>query len=390
MKKLFLSFIVIAISLPSFALTSIYTKKVLGGPFCAGTTISVAFLTDTPAEPGNVFTAELSDKDGNFDAPLAIGSIVKTTSGLISCDLPLGLESGSKYRIRVVASNPVVIGTSSENKISINAKPKGLSITNIKACEATLNWTALASAAEYKVQYRVTGSGSWSSTIDAGTATSYTFTGLDAATNYDFQVRAICANDQKSDWSKASAATSACPTPSSLIVTAVGLTTSSLDWADAACTTGYLFQYRAFGELNWIQLTSSTSNINLTGLFAATLYEAQVANDCGATNSAWSASTIWETEYFRLAGDAETVSSFSVYPNPATGAFTVSFDSGRENTEVEILVQNMFGQLVYTTKNMAAAGLNHQVIDLDNPAAGVYFVTIKADGKELKTSLMVN
>ncbi|MBP9883008.1 MAG: fibronectin type III domain-containing protein [Chitinophagales bacterium] len=390
MKKLFLSFIIIAIAFPSFALTSIYTKKVLGGPFCAGTTISVAFLTDTPAEAGNVFTAELSDKDGNFGSPLPIGSIVKTTSGLITCELPIGLESGSKYRVRVVANNPAVIGTSSENKISINAKPKELSVTNIKACEATLNWASLASAAAYKVQYRIAGSGSWSSTFDAGTATSYTFTGLNASTNYDFQVRAICANDQKSDWSKASAATTACPTPASLIVTAVGLTTSSLDWADAACTTGYLFQYRAFGEPTWIQLTSPTSNINLTGLFAATLYEAQVANDCGTTNSAWSVSSIWETEYFRLAGDAAAVSSFSVYPNPASGAFTVSFDSGKENAEVEILVQNMFGQLVYKTKNIANAGINQQMIDLNNATAGVYFVTIKADGKELKTSLMVN
>jgi hypothetical protein len=30
------------------------------------------------------------------------------------------------------------------------------------------------------------------------------------------------------------------------------------------------------------------------------------------------------------------------------------------------------------------------MIDLNNATAGVYFVTIKADGKELKTSLMIN
>lgn len=389
MKKLFLSLIVITIGIPAFALTSIYTKKVLGGPFCAGTTISVAFLTDTPAEPGNVFTAELSDADGNFGSPTVIGTLVKTTSGLISCDLPLGLTSGSKYRIRVVANNPVVIGTSTENKISINAKPKGLSITNVKACEATLNWTALASAAEYKVQYRVTGSGSWSSTLDAGTATSYTFTGLNPSTGYDFQVRAICANDQKSDWSKASSTTSACPVPTSLIVTAVGLTTSSLDWADAACTTGYLFRYRAFGDLDWIELTSATSNINLTGLFAATLYEAQVANDCGAGNSAWSGSTIWETEYFKVAGDITSVTAYNVFPNPSNGAFTVAFNSVAENVPVAIMVQNMFGQVVYREDNLAAAGINQHMIDLKQATSGVYFVTLNVDGKELKTSLMV-
>ncbi|MEO6168247.1 MAG: T9SS type A sorting domain-containing protein, partial [Chitinophagales bacterium] len=154
-------------------------------------------------------------------------------------------------------------------------------------------------------------------------------------------------------------------------------------------TTGYFFQYRAFGETTWISLTAATSNINLTGLFPATLYEAQVANDCGTNNSAWSASTIWETEYFRLAGDVDMVSSFNVFPNPSNGIFNVNYTGSTENAPVEITVQNMYGQIIFNLTRQSVLGVNEQQIDLHKAAAGLYFVSIKSGGKEVKTSLMV-
>lgn len=389
MKKTLLSLIVIAFSVHAFALTAISTKKVLGGPFCPGSITMVGYIVDAPASAGNIFTAQLSDQDGNFTAPINIGSVTKTTSGSISCTIPLGLETGKKYRIRVVASNPAIAGSPCQNKVSINPKPNGLSITGITACSATLNWASLSTASAYKVQYRVTGSGSWSSTYDAGSGLSYVFNGLSSATSYDFQVRAVCSNDQKSDWAKKTASTSACGTPTNFIVTDVGLTTSSLDWADAPCTTGYFFQYRAFGEIDWVSLTTTSSNINLTNLFAATLYEAQVANDCGTNNSVWSASIIWETKYFRVAGNADMQAAFKVFPNPSSGAFIVNYSSSSDNEPVEIDVQNMYGQVILHTERQSALGINEAKIDIQNAPSGLYFVSIKCEGNEFKTSMMV-
>ncbi|MEO6169271.1 MAG: fibronectin type III domain-containing protein, partial [Chitinophagales bacterium] len=236
MKKTLLFLIVIAFSIHAFALTSIKTKKVLDGPFCPGAHTTVGYTVDAAANSGNVFTAQLSDKDGNFTSPINIGSIVKTTNGNIPCTIPTGLPSGTKYRIRVVSSNPAVIGSTTQNKIGINPKPNDLSVTGVNACQATLNWTSLPTAASYKVQYRLAGNGAWSESIDVGTNTSYTFTGLFSSMSYEFQVRAVCSGGEKSDWSKKTSSTAACATPTNLIVTAVGLTTSSLDWADAACT----------------------------------------------------------------------------------------------------------------------------------------------------------
>ncbi|MBX7110093.1 MAG: fibronectin type III domain-containing protein [Chitinophagales bacterium] len=391
MKKILLSLIVFAFTgLQSFAQLSISTKKVLNGPFCAGTSTTVGYIVSGAFNPGNVFTAELSDKDGNFTSPTVIGSIAKTTSGNISCTLPAGLPSSNKYRVRVVGSNPAVTGSQAQNKVAINPKPNGLSVTGLTACSATLNWAASSTAASYKVQYRVTGSGTWSSTYDAGTATSYTFNELNSSTSYDFQVRNQCANGEKSDWAKITASTTTCQAPGSFIVTDIGLTTSALDWANTTCATGYLFQYRAFGDPDWISLTSPTSNINLTGLFAATLYEAQVATDCGANNSAWSSSIIWETKYFKVAGDAGMEASFRVFPNPSSGVFTVNYNSSIENAQVNINVQNMYGQVIYETQLKSVAGINEVQIALNEAPAGLYFVSIKTDSKEFKTSLMIH
>ncbi|MGB3076989.1 MAG: fibronectin type III domain-containing protein [Chitinophagales bacterium] len=389
MKKTFLFLMVFAFSIHSYALTSITTKKVLDGPFCGGAALTVGYDIDASAITGNVFTAQLSDKDGNFASPTTIGSVTKKNSGNISCTLPAGLVTSKKYKIRVISSTPAVIGSPCANNVSINPKPNELSASGITACEITLNWASVSTAASYKVQYRVAGTTDWSSSIDAALANSYTFSGLASSTTYDLQVRAICENGEKSDWSKVTKTTSACPIPTSFIVTDIGLTTSSLNWNDALCSTGYLFQYRAFGEPDWIPLTTSTSNINLTGLSAATLYEAQVANDCGITNSAYTASIIWETQYFKVAGSAEMEASFKVFPNPSTGTFVVRYNNQTANEPVEINVQNMYGQVVFSAERQSTEGVNEEKIELRNATAGLYFVSIRSEGKEFKTSLMI-
>lgn len=389
MKKILLSLLVISFGFQSYALTAISTKKVYGVPFCAGSSITIGYLVDAPANTGNVFSAELSDENGDFTSPVVIGSINKTTGGSIPCVIPLGMATSNKYRIRVVSSNPVVIGSESQNKVPINPKPNGLSVNNITACSATLNWASLPTADNYKVQYRITGSDTWSATLDAGAATSYTFSNLEAATNYDFKVRAVCANGEKSDWRKASAATSSCAIPTNFIVTVIGLTTSSLDWADAACSGGYLFRYRGYGEPDWINLTSATSNINLTGLLPATLYEAQVANVCGSGASEYTSSIIWETEYFRVAGNAGPEADLHVYPNPSNGIFNVSYTSSVDRSPVEISVQNVYGQVIKHVITKSVEGINSEEIDLPNVAAGVYLVSIRTGENEIMTSLVI-
>ncbi|HEX8531310.1 MAG TPA: hypothetical protein VF646_14865, partial [Cytophagales bacterium] len=78
--------------------------------YCTGTALPVPFTVSHPLDAGNVFTAQLSDAAGSFAAPLVIGTLAGTTAGTVPAQLPAGLAAGSKYRVRVVASNPVVTG----------------------------------------------------------------------------------------------------------------------------------------------------------------------------------------------------------------------------------------------------------------------------------------
>lgn len=69
---------------------------------------TVAFTTSGGSfNPGNQFTAQLSDENGSFAQPVVIGS---GSSSPITVTIPY-LKPGSNYRIRVVSSDPWVVGT---------------------------------------------------------------------------------------------------------------------------------------------------------------------------------------------------------------------------------------------------------------------------------------
>ncbi|MBS1773258.1 MAG: gliding motility-associated C-terminal domain-containing protein [Bacteroidetes bacterium] len=55
--------------------------------------------------PGNIFTAQLSNAAGSFATPVNIGSVTATTSGTISCIIPPNTSPGNGYRMRVVAND---------------------------------------------------------------------------------------------------------------------------------------------------------------------------------------------------------------------------------------------------------------------------------------------
>ena len=99
---------------------------------CVGSSIFVPYTISTAFDPGNVFTAQLSDASGSFASPLAIGSVNSIGAGTITAVIPAGTPPGNAYRIRVVGTNPVVTGSNNGSDISINALPD-VSTTTDKA-----------------------------------------------------------------------------------------------------------------------------------------------------------------------------------------------------------------------------------------------------------------
>jgi hypothetical protein len=100
---------------------TITTGAINGGPFCAGSSVSVPFTATGTFNSSNIFTAQLSDASGSFTSPVTIGSLASITFGTISAVIPSGTASGSSYLIRVIASNPFTTGTSNPSNLVVNA-----------------------------------------------------------------------------------------------------------------------------------------------------------------------------------------------------------------------------------------------------------------------------
>lgn len=98
------------------------TVNVSGLVQCSNPPITVTYVANGPFTAGNTFTAQLSDEWGNFGSPVNIGSVSSTSSGNITCNIP-GATPNGLYRIRVVASQPNIIGTDNGFDLPIELGP---------------------------------------------------------------------------------------------------------------------------------------------------------------------------------------------------------------------------------------------------------------------------
>ena len=78
--------------------------------------------------------------------------------------------------------------------------PTALTATNVSASTATITWNAGADETEWDVQYGPAGFTTGDGTTINATSTTATINGLTNGTSYDFYVRAVCSENDKSIW----------------------------------------------------------------------------------------------------------------------------------------------------------------------------------------------
>jgi hypothetical protein len=86
---------------------------------CSGNVFKVQYAIKGMFKEGNEFIAQLSDKNGSFAQPLKIGSIGTALNNTIYSIIP-DVADGTGYRIRVVSTQPALIGEDNGYNISIN------------------------------------------------------------------------------------------------------------------------------------------------------------------------------------------------------------------------------------------------------------------------------
>ena len=77
-----------------------------------------------------------------------------------------------------------------------------------------------------------------------------------------------------------------------------------------------------------------------------------------------------------LANEEFLENQFSLYPNPNKGSFTIEFKELANSFSVE--VYDLTGKTIYENNFEQSSNLT-QLINLDNPTSGVYFINIKSD-----------
>ncbi len=89
---------------------SISRGAVKQGPYCAGDTIKIPFTIVGEFDTSNIFTAQLSDENGNFESGYRnLGYLKHNKAGTIIGNLPLfKVKSSPNYRIRILGSNPAI------------------------------------------------------------------------------------------------------------------------------------------------------------------------------------------------------------------------------------------------------------------------------------------
>ncbi len=184
-------------------------------------------------------------------------------------------------------------------------------------------------------RYRPVGATNWELTDEQDLY--YRFiTGLQAGTEYEFQVRELCSDDTWSDWSESQTFTTqggitvecGAPDSSSLSTSATGNTNSYIYYLSAPSNTDNEFRYRAVGTADWMTTAISTSYYRyLSDLTPGTEYEFQFRYACANSTNGWTefteSATFTTTGSNGGGGDCNTSEASSLYTSSTgyTGSY---------------------------------------------------------------------
>lgn len=227
-------------------------------------------------------------------------------------------------------------------------KPVNLTASNVTAHGATLSWTAPnEDVIGYAYQYQPAG-GEWTALVST-TETSVTLSSLMSDTDYDFQVKAIYADDESNFATTTFHTEVSCPRPVDLQATLTqgNATAATLSWTESGEATDWVLQYSPNADFTGaiavnVNNTPSCSIINLT---PETKYYARVKADCGS-------------------GDQSQWSNTITFRPTNCSVVTIGDDSSTSTTEMSPLVMTSnysLTQQIYTAEEIDMEGAIYAV-----------------------------
>ncbi len=104
---------------------SLVMSPMVSQTLCPGSLSSIKYTTTGDFVVGNSFIAEISDSLGDFANPLVLGRVSSIQSGSINFNVPNFLNGSKGFKIRVVSTNPALIGEGISSALYIS-RPKAI------------------------------------------------------------------------------------------------------------------------------------------------------------------------------------------------------------------------------------------------------------------------
>lgn len=156
-------------------------------------------------------------------------------------------------------------------------------VTNVTADYQSISATWNGNADSYEVAIMPLAGTSWpASTTVSGN--SHTFNGLSAATDYQFRLRAVCAEDDYSPWTVVTATTDSLPcfVPENLHTTNVDMNEVTVAWENNSLAETNTFVVRLYNNTTDVYDTVTGTSATFNGLYDNTNYAVTVQSLCAA------------------------------------------------------------------------------------------------------------
>lgn len=259
--------------------------------------------------PQHVVTVGRPQSGGNNFFPLLALYSGCNANNEIACDYGAtgnltqtfqNLTPGATYYLRLMNLDPNTQTSGVAYNICITHSavqacfpPASFSVSGVQSTAATLNWGGAFNAVGYLVEYRVSGTSTWSSSATANPTLS--LSGLACGTTYQWRVSTICGGASGQSAASAiqtfntNACAASCPVPGTPATFAVGPDFVDIAWNTANNATYYQVEYRRSVDANWTRITPvGGTSINITNLDCGGVpYLWRVRSVCGNDNSQW-------------------------------------------------------------------------------------------------------
>jgi hypothetical protein len=245
---------------------------------------SVTLNWSTPTTGGAVGSYTVQYRATGQSTWVTFATGVVTNSATVT-----NLTASTEYDFQVIAMNsagssppsPIANGTTT---IAAPGMPTALIAGTLTQTTAQMSWTPPSTGGpvvSYTLQYRVSGSGSWTQLTGINTD-STTITGLTAGTQYDVQVAAVNAGGTSAFTATTEALTvvSSPGLPTGLTAGSSTSTAQQLTWtapASGGVVASYSVRYSIHSANNWTTVGGiSGTSTSVSGLSASTSYDFEV------------------------------------------------------------------------------------------------------------------